>query len=388
MIKRFRTHYRLLTQVISYLVLFLFLFETTFLPAVSYASPWVSSTIRKYPQNVLPDSGLRGSSFPFPVPQGSQDPKSIDPRYIPGNFKNLLKRTIQQQNMLSRYGQGHFASNSDVADLPDIPNTQLELIDSWSGDDGRLFHKIGESAGDGSWVVHSTDGNDYALFGPYITLDPGQYMVEFHLEGENNPNAILDVVTDLGKKTLVKEGISFNGQTAKALTFSIPEKTGNMEFRVYFNGGPVRRLNAEKAVDAAIILARDQIVHSLSEIEMNGCPDCLNRAGFLECVDSHSPELIDEIAAKEETNPEFPELWDAIDTLDNGQLERAIERLRDFTHKRSRRYRVPIILMSPTGRKGSRRLPRQRSSRIWQIHGQGILFQGTGSGMEGRGVDW
>ena len=86
----------------------------------------------------------------------------------------------------------------------------------------------------------------HIVSGPYLTLNPGEYTVNFHLmsgPGEINKSVgIMDIVSDYGKNTIASKKIdpginSLNESLEKTtLSFSLEQKTENVEFRIYYYG--------------------------------------------------------------------------------------------------------------------------------------------------------
>ena len=87
---------------------------------------------------------------------------------------------------------------------------------------------------------------DIAIFGPYETLDPGYYAVEFNLRAvEEQPHdsedlcAWVDVATDFGKVILAREDVRLSRLRNGPLTIQIPfhnKVTAAFEFRVGATG--------------------------------------------------------------------------------------------------------------------------------------------------------
>lgn len=86
----------------------------------------------------------------------------------------------------------------------------------------------------------------HIVSGPYLTLLPGKYVVDFYLStskgDENKSVGVIDVVTEFGKTTLCSKKIKPNinniseaGEETQ-LFFSIKSITKNMEFRIYYYG--------------------------------------------------------------------------------------------------------------------------------------------------------
>ena len=102
-----------------------------------------------------------------------------------------------------------------------------------------------------------------ALFGPYVTLAPGNYNVEFDLllvSGANLASddviCILDIASGIGTELLARlevpaQQLQAGKSTKLTLAFSLADRTENMEFRVWSLGKSEFEVAVERSVTAA-----------------------------------------------------------------------------------------------------------------------------------------
>lgn len=87
---------------------------------------------------------------------------------------------------------------------------------------------------------------EHIISGPYITLSPGEYAVNFHVltgNGEEDKSVgVMDVVSDFGKNIIASKKIRANVNSLSTsnsnaqLSFSLSALTQNVEFRIYYYG--------------------------------------------------------------------------------------------------------------------------------------------------------
>ena len=137
-------------------------------------------------------------------------------------------------------------------------------------------------------MLVSMQGSDYlsvnrsqigfVLYGPYSTLDPGHYEVEFNFffDAGNPPAAEeivckIDVVRGLGTDILVREDVTVaqltkDKQTKVTLSFSLSEETPHMEFRAWSLG----KADFAVAVERRVKLISGPPSWSLRDAEFGG----------------------------------------------------------------------------------------------------------------------
>jgi FkbM family methyltransferase len=103
-----------------------------------------------------------------------------------------------------------------------------------------------------------------ALFGPYVTLAPGNYIVEFDILLASAINltpddavCILDIASGVGTELLAREEVyakqlQVGKPTKLTLAFSLGEETANMEFRVWSLGKSEFDVAVERSVETAL----------------------------------------------------------------------------------------------------------------------------------------
>jgi glycosyltransferase involved in cell wall biosynthesis/ubiquinone/menaquinone biosynthesis C-methylase UbiE len=108
---------------------------------------------------------------------------------------------------------------------------------------GKIIHKNDKE----SMIVNPSDGSGYALFGPYDFYPAGNYSLEHNISSfdvskmKKNLDlkiAVVDVVTDAGKKVLAKQEIKCSdllNSSIIRLKFSLNELS-SLEFRVFYLG--------------------------------------------------------------------------------------------------------------------------------------------------------
>jgi 2-polyprenyl-3-methyl-5-hydroxy-6-metoxy-1,4-benzoquinol methylase len=106
--------------------------------------------------------------------------------------------------------------------------------------DLKMRSQIGKSEG-GLLVVNAPAGDHrYALFGPYIALQKGNYRAELKITvKEPREGSIIDVCCDDGKLVLHSHPCTAAEMTAGMLSgdFSVPEKVEDLEVRLRVPGG-------------------------------------------------------------------------------------------------------------------------------------------------------
>jgi hypothetical protein len=90
------------------------------------------------------------------------------------------------------------------------------------------------------------DKNQHFIYGPFLTLKPGKYIVRFYLKVKENPSGSsvceLDVSGNFGKDVLVSKQIKrtdfakANSYSIFELSFEIQFPTEGIEFRIFYTG--------------------------------------------------------------------------------------------------------------------------------------------------------
>jgi hypothetical protein len=110
-----------------------------------------------------------------------------------------------------------------------------KLLARFTGADTALYTDVGRREG---YAVVSTGKAGVLLYGPYMDLEPGYYLVEVygHAEDLNEDDAIADVCIETGQKILNKQRLQStvegrNGLLA-AMTFTIDTGCKDLEVRI------------------------------------------------------------------------------------------------------------------------------------------------------------
>jgi len=119
--------------------------------------------------------------------------------------------------------------------LPPGSTRQWKAID--------MFHKIGVPYEEHGWSVVSTGlggSNDHALYGPYLSLNPGLYQATFYLKGDPYSGGATQATLDVyaGGDTLVsqdvtKSELSTTDWTPITLEFTLDSAKDLLEFRAH-----------------------------------------------------------------------------------------------------------------------------------------------------------
>ncbi|KHK00136.1 hypothetical protein [Desulfovibrio sp. TomC] len=133
---------------------------------------------------------------------------------------NLLRQASRQVNGRSTY----------FFDPTDFFYNEQAAVPILSKDDGAVFYFpiISKSL--------TNQAESPSVWGPYITLDPGMWQLQFKKENGtpfDYRGAKFDIVSDLGSKVIIgKSDWPPNG----VLKFNLTEKTKDIEFRIYRAG--------------------------------------------------------------------------------------------------------------------------------------------------------
>ena len=172
------------------------------------------------------------------------DKKEVDFFDIP-RFKMLSEGNVE---ILNHADFTIVVYKGDIASLYPNWNSKLKkprLINITS----KSLHQIGEITNeDGVYSIISSEGDEgFLSFGPFITLNKGEYKVTFNFSDESVLDAgFVDIVSTkdnilykLNEKKLEK----INKEKEITLNFDLDKKTENVEFRVFSNGSQRLKFN-------------------------------------------------------------------------------------------------------------------------------------------------
>ncbi len=145
-------------------------------------------------------------------------------RLTPNNMNKLAKNALRR---------GSLANNIFLL-------YEAELLNKRIG----INHRSEDASGNyACYAHHEKVKEDFLVSGPYETLPAGKYRAQFLLKTSKTTGkdiAVLDVATDLGLTVLSQRtiiGSDFHNPGSYQtfpLNFSLPQETGDLEFRVYF----------------------------------------------------------------------------------------------------------------------------------------------------------
>jgi hypothetical protein len=113
---------------------------------------------------------------------------------------------------------------------------------------GKIVNESLTKTGKAIMIGHEInyDKNLHFVYGPFITLKPGKYIVRFYLKSKENSSAAsvceLDVSGNFGKEVVCSREIKetdfteTNYYSIFELSFDIPKPTEGIEFRIFYKG--------------------------------------------------------------------------------------------------------------------------------------------------------
>lgn len=126
--------------------------------------------------------------------------------------------------------------------------------------DNVFFHQIGhvvDVCGDYFVDVRLTEGQGFALYGPYTLYSPGEYIVSYDIRPGTDclleqmiDFCTIDVSTDSGKTVLARKEVTINNMMDKdetTLSFRL-ERSAILEFRVFSKGKANFMVNTQPTV--------------------------------------------------------------------------------------------------------------------------------------------
>lgn len=163
--------------------------------------------------------------------------------------------TLKQFNYsLVKKGDPFHLGNCDICRYIKIKRSEIIPYHS-------LKYKTGVSVSDTGITLYKDSINlkdNYVVWGPYIPIGIGDFIVKYKLKIENaekkQPIAMFDVAVDYGKKILAKEYLNnekldVNENQYFEISFSTDKRYSNVEFRIYYYGNSNLNIESVKLIE-------------------------------------------------------------------------------------------------------------------------------------------
>ncbi|MBP1157466.1 MULTISPECIES: hypothetical protein [unclassified Paenibacillus] len=126
-----------------------------------------------------------------------------------------------------------------------------EIVFLWKPSNNIFYSEVGEKNERGNITSKGEEG--YLLYGPYISLEKGEYRLEISgtpARLEDADNVFFDVIADSGKQTIIpKSSFKLIGnQLIGSNYFTLHENVGTIEFRVYVNKNSFLELTSVRLI--------------------------------------------------------------------------------------------------------------------------------------------
>ncbi len=201
---------------------------------VTDKNSWDSREI-EYIQFLLPDAKIHYESV-----ENLQN-KTNGENWIIFNTEDIFSLS-ENMSIVSQWGNLLLcvSSDSSISERLEQAGCVTESLDGGYNllNSGRMASQNRDMSRDGQWISNGEEG--YLIYGPYMTLGAGSYVLEIELSGisgENGSDGGANFSVDVscqGSEIAGKDGEIQSGKNANIqIPFQLEEKTGNIEFRVY-----------------------------------------------------------------------------------------------------------------------------------------------------------